>query len=66
MRVIFKITEERIKQNLSISELARISGVSKTTISEIENGKHDTTVTTVCMIADALNVKLDDIVKWEK
>lgn len=64
MQVIFKVREEREKQNLSIGELAKLSGVSKTTISEIENNKHDTTVTTLCMLAAALNVKLEQLVKY--
>ena len=63
MQITFKIREEREKQNLSIGELAKLSGVSKATISELEANKHDTTVTTLCMIAEALGVKLDDIVK---
>jgi len=46
--------------------LAKLSGVSKATISELEANKHDTTVKTLCMVAEALGGRLDDIVKKNK
>lgn len=46
----------RLEKNLSISELARISGVSKSHIHNIENGLRHPTIPAMCKLAIALNV----------
>lgn len=39
---------------MSTDRLAKLSGVGKTTINDIENYRHDPTVKTLCMLAEAL------------
>lgn len=58
----YKIKEARIKMNLTQEELARKSGVSRATISALENGKAEITTTdTLVKLANALNQRVSDI-----
>lgn len=60
MKNVLKETRER--QGLSQEELSRKSTVSRTIISELENGKTDViTNITLKKIANALNKKVTDI-----
>ncbi|MBS4931137.1 MAG: helix-turn-helix transcriptional regulator [Clostridiales bacterium] len=54
--ITYKIKEIRELQGMSIRELEKQSGVSRSQISDIENNHKDATVTTLCMIAIALGV----------
>lgn len=56
------VKEEREKQHLSQEELSKKSGVSRTIISELENGKTDV-ITNVSLekIASALGKRVTDI-----
>lgn len=57
-----RLKEIREKQGLSQEELSRKSNVSRTIISELENGKTDViTNVTLEKIAKALNKKVVDI-----
>jgi DNA-binding XRE family transcriptional regulator len=49
-------------RNLTQTELAKVVGVTQTTISEIENGRKQGSIKTLKAIASALKVDLDDIV----
>ena len=58
----FKIKERREALNMSQSELARKSKVSRTIISGLENGTiAATTTATLLKLADALESKVNDI-----
>lgn len=50
---VFQLRHER---NLSVRELADKSGVSKTQINDIENGRGNPTVYALCLLSLALNV----------
>lgn len=54
--ISYRIKEIREEQGMTIRELERQSGVSRSQISDIENHNKDATVTTLCMIAIALGV----------
>ena len=56
-----KLHEIREEKGVSLRELAKLAGVSKTQINEIENGQSDPTLKTMCLIAKALNMKIEDI-----
>lgn len=57
-----KVREYRLKEGMSQEELARKSGVSRTTISDLENEKIDVvTNITLQKIANALNRKVATI-----
>lgn len=45
------------------SQLAERAGVSRQTISDIEIGKHDPTITVALLLARALGVKVDNLFK---
>ena len=48
----------RSKSGLSQSELARISGVGKTVVFDIEKGKQTIRLSTLIKILDTLNIKI--------
>lgn len=58
----YKIREVRIKKCMSQQELAEKAKVSRTIISQLENGSRTVTKTnTLVRIAEALGVKVEDI-----
>ena len=57
----YKIKEVRESKNISQEELSKKSGVSRTIISALENGKTNTTSKTLTSIAKALGVSVDQI-----
>lgn len=57
-----KIREYRLKQKLSQHELAEKSGISRTVISQLENGSREIiTSYTMKKIAEALDTKVEEI-----
>ena len=56
MQIFYSIYECRTKKNLTLRELSKVSGVSKSQINLIENGKTHPNVYTLCLIAAALKV----------
>lgn len=56
-----KLHEIREEKGISLRGFAKLAGVSKTQINEIENGQSDPTLKTMCRIAKALNMKIEDI-----
>ena len=57
-----KIKHFREKQNMSQEQLAQKSGVSRQTISALENNEnYDVRIGTMVSIADALGKKVQDI-----
>lgn len=49
------LREIRVKNSLTIADLAEMSGISSSTISRIENGsRYKTNRATACLLADAL------------
>lgn len=66
MKVIYKVYENRTAKGMSLRKLAELSGISKSTIDDIENQKQNATVLTICMLADALNVDPCDLFYYEK
>ncbi len=63
MRIVMNIKEIRKNKGLSLSLLARRSGVSKSHISAIENGDRMPSLLVAIEIATALDVKLFDLYK---
>jgi transcriptional regulator with XRE-family HTH domain len=54
----------RIEKGLSYRELAELSGVSKSGIASIENGKMPR-IDTLCKLAKALEVDIEDLFECE-
>lgn len=62
MNIAQKIIEARQKQNLSVYELSRISGVTQVHIHKIEKGTtKNPGVVTLCKLAKALNTTINDL-----
>jgi len=57
------IKEIRKQKNMTLDELSKRSGVSKTHINDIENNIKEPTLTIVISISKALNVQLTDLFK---
>lgn len=55
------LREARLNRGMSVSELARRSGVSRVTINNIEQGYTNPTVSTVAAICKALNINPNEI-----
>jgi transcriptional regulator with XRE-family HTH domain len=53
----------RIARHLSLSELARATGMSKATLSGIENGRANPTLETLAALAAALRVPLVELIE---
>lgn len=57
------VWQQRIKQNLTLVQLADITGVSKSEINAIENGKASPRLDTLERIAVGLGVNICDLYK---
>lgn len=62
----YKIKKIREEKGLSIRELADICDVSHTAIHYIENGKRQPTLYMICAIAEALQVRPEDLYSYCK
>ncbi|MGO5053544.1 helix-turn-helix transcriptional regulator [Lachnospiraceae bacterium LCP25S3_G4] len=66
LKIKYNVYSIRSEQKMSIRRLAILSGISKTTINDIENGKHIPTIETMCYLCYALDVTLNDIVSFSE
>lgn len=56
MKIVIYVRSYRLRKNLSLQQLSRLSGVAVSTLSEIENGVTLPTLPTLCKIAAALGI----------
>ena len=63
MRIENKVKQYRKAARMTQSQLAERAGVSRQTISDIETGKHDPTISVALLLARALGVKVDNLFK---
>lgn len=67
--VFYAIVGERIRQCISkgqyakVEDFCRASGISKSTLSEILNGKNDPKLTTLAKICAELQITLSDLLR---
>lgn len=61
LSVHLKIWEIRSNKGLSLRQLERMSGISKTTLNDLEDEKRSPTLDQLEKIAIALNVKISDL-----
>lgn len=59
----YNLWQIRTAKGYSLRELEELSGVSKTTINNIENGKVNPTIGTLRLLAAALEVELFDLLE---
>lgn len=60
-----RLKEFRNMHNINQTELGRLCGVSRQTISQIERGDYSPSVALALKIAKVLNVTVEDIFTWE-
>jgi len=58
-----RIRELRKERKLTVQELAYRCDIERSNMSRIEAGRTNITLRTMCLICNALNVKLKDIVR---
>ena len=60
------LRRERKRQELSLENLSRMSGVSAAMLSQIESGKVNPTIGTMWKISQALKVNFEDLLTGER
>lgn len=66
MKIKILVRKIRLKQNMTLETLAELSGISKGHLSKIERQERDPKLSTMIMIAKALNVDIEELYKIEK
>lgn len=61
-----RLKEYRAKINVNQTEMGKLVGVSRQTISQIERGDYSPSVTLALKIAKILNVSVEDIFSYEE
>ncbi|HCF33970.1 MAG TPA: hypothetical protein DER15_01300 [Clostridiales bacterium] len=63
MKVKILLREVRLKKNITLETLARLSGISKGHLSKIERQEREPKISTLIQIAIALNVDVKELYK---
>lgn len=66
MKIEILVKEIRLKQNMTLETLAELSGISKGHLSKIERQERAPKLSTMIMIAKALNVDIEELYKIVK
>ncbi len=61
-----RLKEYRARINVNQTEMGRLVGVSRQTISQIERGDYSPSVTLALKIAKVLDVRVEDIFSYEE
>ena len=64
MPLVNKLKEDRARYHLSQTELGNLAGVSRQTISLIERGDYNPSVTLALKIAKILNATVEDLFSY--
>ena len=63
MRIEILVREAREKKNIKFNTLAKLAGISKGTLSNIERQEQEPKLSTMILIARALKVEIKDLYK---
>ena len=66
MPLLNRLKEHRAKLGMNQTELGKLAGVSRQTISLIERGDYSPSVTLALKLAMICNVKVEDIFEYEE
>ena len=66
MPLLNRLKEHRSKLGMNQTELGKLAGVSRQTISLIERGDYSPSVTQALKLAMICNVKVEDIFEYEE
>ncbi len=61
-RISNNIKNIRIKKNITVQELAYRCNMERSNLSRIESGRSNFTIKTICIICNALEVDLRDVI----
>lgn len=64
--IIYNVYKLRKERNMTVRDLSKASGVSKSQINDIENGNKHPTVRTLCLLSLALDVSPYDLFTMQK
>lgn len=64
--IIIKLWDIRKERQITLAQLAEMTGISKSTLNNIENGKYSPTLDNLEKIADSLDVNLADLYECAK
>ena len=59
--IIMKVWDARIKRKLTLSQLSQLTGIAKSTLSDIENNRVDPKISQLDKIAIALAVPIEGL-----
>jgi len=59
--IIMKVWEARISKKITIRQLSELTGITKSTISNIENNKVDPKLSQLVKIAKVLNISIENL-----
>lgn len=59
--IIIKVWEVRVKKKLTLSQLSQLTGIAKSTLSDIENNRVDPKISQLDKIAIALAVPVEEL-----
>ena len=59
-----RLKEIRVSKKLTVQEVAYRCDIERSNLSRIETGKINITLKTLCLICNALDVKLSDVIKY--
>lgn len=65
IKITYHLQQIMFERDISERELSKISGVSKTTINNISNGRKHPNGETLCMLAAALRVPVGDLISYK-
>lgn len=58
--------QARTEKHLTLAQLAAMTGISKSTLNNIENGKTSPTLDKLEVIAEALNLRITDLFESDR
>lgn len=61
-----RLRHARVKAKLNLEQLSTLTGISKAALSQIETGKRDPRLTTLCRIADAIRMPVSLLVQQQE
>lgn len=61
-----RLRNARVKAQLNLEQLSTLTGISKAALSQIETGKRDPRLTTLCRIADAVRMPVCLLVQQQE
>lgn len=59
--IIIKVWEVRVKKKLTLRQLSKLTGITKSTLSNIENNKVDPKLSQLVKIAKVLNISIENL-----